>query len=172
MTILAREDLWVYSLPPDYAEKVGARILRRSEPTKGGCRIWKGALDRRGYGVMGLYFGQPRVKKQTGAHRAAWLSLVGDIPYGLVIDHLCQMPPCVNVEHLEPVAHDVNVGRALGREGRKIPDDCFCKNHGREDGRPIFDTDHWRWWCRICNIESLKRYREKNLALYGRTTRP
>ena len=154
----AREDLWVYSLPDDYRVIVEERILRRSKPTPGGCRIWQGALDKRsGYGVMGLYYGEPRTKKTIGPHRAIWLASVGEIPYGHVIDHLCQMPPCVNVEHMEAVTHQVNTYRGFGRERQKGPDDCFCRYHEREAGRAIWDTDHWRWWCQICNLLNMRR---------------
>ncbi len=46
------------------------------------------------------------------AHRVTYRILVGEIPAGLEIDHLCRNPGCVNPDHLEPVTHSVNQQRA------------------------------------------------------------
>ena len=35
----------------------------------------------------------------------------GPIADGLLLDHLCQIPLCVNPDHLDPVLHIVNVQR-------------------------------------------------------------
>lgn len=45
------------------------------------------------------------------AHRVAYEALVGPIPQGLMIDHLCRNRSCVNVEHMEPVTNRVNILR-------------------------------------------------------------
>lgn len=47
-----------------------------------------------------------------GAHRHSYQSLVGSIPDGLHLDHLCRVPACVNPEHLEPVTLAENNRRA------------------------------------------------------------
>ncbi len=45
------------------------------------------------------------------AHRFAYELLVGPIPDGLEIDHLCRVTACVNPAHLEPVTGQVNTLR-------------------------------------------------------------
>ncbi len=45
------------------------------------------------------------------AHRVMYESLVGPIPDGLELDHLCGTKQCVNPHHLEPVTHVVNCRR-------------------------------------------------------------
>jgi hypothetical protein len=71
-----------------------------------GCWEWKGAKDGDGYGHLGV------AGSVVGAHRYAYELLVGPIPEGLHLDHLCRNRPCVNPDHLEPVTQAVNVGRA------------------------------------------------------------
>lgn len=66
------------------------------------CRLWQGACDRDGYGVMS---GNNRANKQCYAHR--WVFAYGfgvrveEIPKGIVIRHLCDNPPCFRFDHLE-----------------------------------------------------------------------
>lgn len=78
-----------------------------------GCWIWIGSAvrirDKVEYGKFGLIGG--RNGKQTWAHRFAYEFLVGPIPDGLTIDHLCRFTLCVNPRHLEPVTSKVNTLR-------------------------------------------------------------
>jgi hypothetical protein len=69
-----------------------------------GCWLWTGQTDRRGYGRF-------RTAASNLAHRFGYEALVGPIPDGLVIDHLCRVTRCVNPHHLEPVTQRENVVR-------------------------------------------------------------
>ena len=64
-----------------------------------------------------------RVKVATGhyrrAHRLVYETLVGPIPDGLVLDHLCKNVQCVNPDHLEPVTQAVNLDRSAARDQQK-----------------------------------------------------
>jgi hypothetical protein len=72
------------------------------------CWNWIGARTSGGYGSWGV----GGVAKST--HRVSYLTLVGPIPEGLQIDHLCRNRVCCNPAHLEPVTARVNNRRAMG----------------------------------------------------------
>jgi hypothetical protein len=46
------------------------------------------------------------------AHRYAYEWLIGPIPIGLDLDHLCRTRECVNPNHLEPVTRKENIRRS------------------------------------------------------------
>lgn len=79
----------------------------------GDCWTWTGAHKSSGYGSF--WNGE----KSVLAHRYSYKTLVGGIPEGLELDHLCRVRDCVNPDHLEPVPAVVNVRRgAAGRAGK------------------------------------------------------
>jgi hypothetical protein len=73
--------------------------------TVGSCWQWTASQDGRGYG-------QIRVGSRVlAAHRVAYELLVGPIPDGLTIDHLCRNRLCLRPSHLEPVSMAENQRR-------------------------------------------------------------
>lgn len=71
--------------------------------TETACLLWTGKPNRDGYGRIANPGGS------TLAHRYAWEQVNGDIPKGLVIDHMCHTPQCVNVDHLRLATHGENM---------------------------------------------------------------
>jgi hypothetical protein len=83
------------------------RMQRFIQPT-GCCWYWTGSLDGKGYGRISV--GNRLVR----AHRWVYTVLVGAIPDGLMLDHLCRNKVCVNPDHLEPVTNRENLLRGRG----------------------------------------------------------
>ena len=155
----------VHSLPPDYAASVADRILRRSKLLPTGCIIWTGAIDRNGYGSIKLALNPTRY---VGAHRAAWLSMVGPIEGWLVVDHLCRARACVNIDHMELVTNSVNIlrGDHSGKKGRSgIRAGGSVCTHGQSDGRWYTDRrGYTRWVCRPCAYRRHAEWKARQLA--------
>lgn len=82
------------------------RLLRRCVPAEGGCIVWEGCVNSRGYGVISLD------GARVLTHRLSYEAHIGPIPDGLQIDHLCRNKRCVNPAHLEPVTGLENQRRA------------------------------------------------------------
>lgn len=82
------------------------RFWRKVSKTEGGCWSWTGAMNSKGYGCVAVS------KKTYLTHRVAYTALVGPIPDGMTIDHLCRNKQCVNPAHLEPVTIAENIARA------------------------------------------------------------
>src|SRR5213595_2676709 len=62
------------------------------EPNSG-CWLWLGSIDKLGYGkvtVRGFHL----------AHRLAYAETKGPIPEGMLVLHKCDVPACINPEHL------------------------------------------------------------------------
>lgn len=64
--------------------------------------LWQGSLNSRGYPEF-----KPDGKLVKG-HRYAYELLVGPIPEGFHVDHVCGNTTCVNPEHLEAVTAQEN----------------------------------------------------------------
>ena len=61
---------------------------------KDGCWLWGGGLHVDGYGT---FHADGRTR---GAHRVSYELFKGPIPEGLHVLHLCDVPGCVNPDHL------------------------------------------------------------------------
>ena len=118
------------------------------------CWLWTAALDRKGYARFGLN------GKNCTAHRVAYELLVGPIPDGLTLDHLCRNRRCVNPAHLEPVTNEENLRRGEWPHNRYK---ATCKRgHNLTPAR-----DGSRRRCLVCSRESSRRY-EQRLRDQGR----
>ena len=95
----------------------------------GFCWNWT-ASTVRGYGAIS---DGGKHGKKIYAHRWSYEHLVGAIPEGLTIDHLCRNILCVNPDHLEPVGRGENARRHY----RSVNTNSVChKGHPLDYVRP------------------------------------
>jgi hypothetical protein len=125
------------------------RFTNRIEVTQT-CWFWTGSLNDLGYPKLSMSH-----NTSVYAHRVSHELFKGPIPDGLVIDHLCCVPACVNPDHLEAVTQQENLRRGHERRGTArafkahgtrerytggcICDDCRAANatHQRERRKAI-----------------------------------
>lgn len=112
-------------------ELIPERVLSKFEVRPSGCWEWTGAVTWSGYGQI------KSGAKIVYAHRHMYELLVGPIPDGLQIDHLCRNRVCVNPSHLEPVTNRENTIRGEGptaKNSRKT----HCKRGHELSGSNVY----------------------------------
>lgn len=114
-----------------------------------GCWEWTAARTREGYGRFGLH------GRRRQAHRVVYQWLVGPVPDGMVLDHLCRNRACVRPDHLEPVTDKVNVLRGEGPAPRNASKTHCLAGHPYDEENTYRRPDGCRD-CRAC-----KRLRER-----------
>jgi hypothetical protein len=99
------------------------------EPNSG-CWLWMASCRPNGYGQF-VKDGRRRPKRKVDyAHRVSWELFCGEIPKGLQVLHKCDVPCCVNPDHLflgtqiQNMQDCLSKGR-LPRRISKISDDDF-----------------------------------------------
>lgn len=108
--------------------------------------------------VYGHGYGLFSHKKTFRAHRFIYEVIVGLIPEGLVIDHLCRNRGCVNPKHLEAVTQQVNTlrGKSFAAEYAKR---THCNNGHPLEGDNLYITkNRYGRACRTC----FREYRRRN----------
>ena len=141
-------NLWAYADP---IETIHARTLIDPDT---GCWLWQGHVHQpSGYGQINR-------RGHVYAHRFAYAFLVGPIPPGLELDHLCRVRRCVNPAHLEPVTSKENNRR--GRPYRTAKTHCV-NGHPFDAANTALDSRGWRR-CRACDRATNARMRANATA--------
>lgn len=134
------------------------RFVRRYEvdPTTG-CWLWTAGRDPDGYAAF--HEGRGRGYEQR-AHRYAYKVIVGPVPQGLVIDHLCRVRHCVNPAHMEPVTSQENVRR--GRHPKAERTHCIRAHEFTPENTYMSPSRRGRT-CRTCHAlhERARRSRRR-----------
>lgn len=120
-----------------------------------GCWLWIGTITTAGYGHFKMN------KRLYLAHRMIYEHLVGPIPDGLTLDHLCRVRHCVNPAHLEPVTYRENVLRGIGRSAENARKTSCPAGH---EYTPE-NTYRWRNKSRECRACHRERERRRNARL-------
>lgn len=139
-----------------------ARLLSKIDQSGGSDVCWPFTGARTGHGYGNFFMGG----KYLGAHRAAWILMIGSIPQGLEIDHVCHNEDrgcaggatcrhrsCANWEHhLRLVTHRDN-----GLSGRSGPVDQCLRGHAYDELNTYIYEGHK--FCRACRrVDDPERY--------------
>lgn len=124
------------------------RFLKHVKPGPDGCLLWTGAKIK-GYGHF-MADG-----KFMLAHRWNYELHKGPIPEGLVLDHLCRTPACVNPDHLEAVSQRENIMRGTGYSARHARLTHCPKDHPYDETNTNFTK--WGRICRTCRKDYMRR---------------
>lgn len=138
-------------------------IASRCTPEE--CWVWDGYVGENGYGRVYI---PPRTPI---THRVAYTLLVGPIPTGLTIDHLCRNRACINPAHMEPVTQKVNTLRGIGPTAKNTRKTHCIYGHPFSGGNLILvtpiATGSLRRICRACQRRHCREryYRNKGKKL-------
>jgi len=90
------------------------RFMQYVEKKDNSCWLWIGCVDTDGYGDFTC-----KEESSHRAHRVSWKLHKGNIPEGLFVLHSCDIPSCVNPEHLFLGTHEDNIKDKI-KKGRCI----------------------------------------------------
>lgn len=127
------------------------------------CWEWIGGKA----GAYGGFYvgGGAKNRIRAYAHRWAYEKLVGPIPEGLEIDHVCLNKLCVNPDHLEAVTHSENQLR-MRATTYTMPDmGPTCRaGHPRNAENTGVNKAGYRF-CRPCARDAQRRHKERRKSM-------
>lgn len=120
------------------------RLWERIDKTApNGCWLWQGALNAAGYGAVG------KDNKVLRVHRVTYELLVGPIPEGMQLDHLCRVRACCNPQHLEPVTNKENWLRGQHHTAVMLRENKCKRGHEMTEENTYWRKNGGRL-CRAC----------------------
>lgn len=145
-----------------FPERFWSKVTAEGDSSYEECWVWTAYRNDRGYGT----FNEGGDRRGTSAaHRVAYELMMGEIPDGLQLDHLCRNPPCVNPWHLEPVTAQVNVERSTAgsaaRERQYAKTHCPKGHEYTEENILVKKTNYGGTarGCRACNNARINQRR-------------
>lgn len=136
-----------------HEEKFWSRV-----DASGDCWEWTRGKSSNGYGEFRVG------ATQRSTHRYAWTQLVGEIPAGKHLDHLCRNRICCNPDHLEIVTPRENCLRGEGPAAQNARKTHCDRDHELSEANTYTakrrNGTTWRA-CRKCRAENQAAYMQR-----------
>ena len=110
---------------------------------EGNCIIWKGYINREGYGRKCCYRHE-KGPESIYAHRLVYEKARGPIPPGYIIHHLCGNRACVNLDHLLAMPRTSHAGEHAEAISKGLRQDYCKRGHALKGNR---GPDGWCCTC-------------------------
>ena len=139
----------------DLADRLWANVnkdgpISEHRPELGPCWLWLKYKNPNGYGeIMATIKGKRRAWL---CHRISFEILVGPIPRGKELDHLCRTPACLNPAHLEAVTHTENILRGNSPYAQKARQTHCSRGHEFTPDNTMRNSVSGTRFCRLCNL--------------------
>lgn len=141
--------------PVPIAERFWSHVDVRGDDE---CWLWTATTTPSGYGQFFVSPGPPRIR--VPAHRMAYELVVGPIPEGLQLDHLCRVRHCTNPTHLEPVTGIENILRGFSPAAIQARQ-THCKRGHEFTPQNTHVTNEGFRRCRSCDNAMHRRMRQE-----------
>lgn len=141
--------------PKGTGKPLEERFWSKVDRQPNGCWVWNGSRTPNGYGTF------RDGDKGHCAHRLSYQLIKGDIPTGLVLDHLCRNKACVNPDHLEPVTYSENVKRGdhtKKRMNNHNKNKTHCNKGHPLSGNNLYVSKLGRRHCKQCERDRRRIY--------------
>lgn len=155
-------------VPPVYGDsRLPERFWSKVSPQPdAGCWLWVASTSSSGYGQ---FSGEQRRRRL--AHRVTYETLVGPVPAGLELDHLCRVRRCCNPAHLEPVTRSENHRRGIADEVHRAQQ--LAKTHCPKGHQYTPENTYLKAGarsCRRCAVIANREWRARNPGWRKRVT--
>jgi hypothetical protein len=147
-----------------YGDPIGptpeSRFWGRVRKTRS-CWLWTGKLTHLGYARV-AWNGRLQM-----AHRVAYEMLVGSIPKGMTLDHLCRRRHCIKPDHLEPVSLAENLRRGESPFARNARKTHCPQGHAYDEANTYIQPKTGGRVCRACVVVHQRNYQARKRAYNG-----
>lgn len=147
------------------SKPVWPRLMAKRVIDANGCWVHQSTPDGNGY--CSISVNARRVK----VHRWIYERVVGSIPAGYEVDHLCRNRRCFNPDHLEAVTQAENNRRSTSITNLKARQTHCAKGHPLSGENLILESSgpsrRPARRCRICNAARFRAMRTRRRSANG-----
>ncbi len=132
------------------------RLMAKVRKDASGCWLWTGPYHAEKpypahrYGYLSIWDRVAKVSRHYTTHRAMWIALHGKPAAGLCVCHRCDVPLCINPEHLFLGTHKENMADSRQKQRHYYASRTHCKNGHPLAGDNIYVIGPGYRKCKTC----------------------